>query len=65
MTTSAVVEHFDVLEQMGNSFLSRAVALPMYALVLQAVGEALSGALSQQLPLRLIEQRMRYWASLA
>jgi hypothetical protein len=43
MTTPAVIEHFNVLEQIGNGFLSRAVALPMYALVLQTIEEALSG----------------------
>jgi hypothetical protein len=30
MTTHAVVEHFDILEQIGNRLLSRPIALPMY-----------------------------------
>ena len=41
MTTTAVIEHFDVLEQIGDGRLARAVALPMHALILQAVEKAL------------------------
>jgi len=43
MTTHAVVEHFDILKQIGNRLLSRPIALPMYALILQPVEEALGG----------------------
>jgi len=57
-TTLAVVEHFGVLEQIANGFLSRAVALSVYALILQAVEETLSGGVVPAVALRLIEQRM-------
>src|SRR4029077_7754770 len=43
MTTTAVVEHFDVFEHISYRFLACAVALPMHSLVLQTVEEALGG----------------------
>lgn len=58
MTTTAVVKHFDVFEQIDLRVLMRPVARGMNPFVLQAVKEASVGALSQQFPLRLIEQRM-------
>jgi len=41
MATFAVVEHFDVLEQIGAGLLSCAVAYPVHALALEHTEEAL------------------------
>ena len=40
MTTTAVIKHFNVLEQVRNSFAVRAIPRAVYPLVLQAVEEA-------------------------
>ena len=58
VAATPVVKDFDVIEQTGDRFFAGGIARPMHAFVLEAVEEALSGALSQQLALRLIEQRM-------
>lgn len=58
MTTTAVVKHFDVFEQIGLRVLMRSVARGVNPFVLQAVEEAFRRSVSQQFPLRLIEQRM-------
>src|ERR1044072_3623044 len=43
MTTTAVVKHFDVLEQIRNGLLTRAINLVVDALIVQRVEEALRG----------------------
>lgn len=40
MTTTAVVKHFDVFEQVRDGFAVRAIPFAMHTLVLQAVEEA-------------------------
>jgi hypothetical protein len=44
VAASPVVEVFDVIEQVGDGFLFGCVARAMYPFVLQAVEEALRGA---------------------
>lgn len=58
MTTTAVVKHFDVFEQIGLRVLMRPVARGVNPFVFQAVEEAFRRRIDQQFPLRLIEQRM-------
>ena len=56
MTPNSVVKRFDVFEHVGARRIAGFIASPMHAFVLQTVEETLARrALSQQLPLRLID----------
>ena len=65
VTTTPVVEHFDVVEQIGDRVLSVRVARAVHPLVLQAVEEALRRRVVPAVALRLIEQIMAYSVSLS
>lgn len=58
VTTAPVVKDLDVVEQVGPRLVMRGVAGAVDPFVLQTVEKLSVGALSQQLPLRLIEQVM-------
>ena len=65
VTTTPVVEHLDVVEQVRHRGGTRDVTGAVHPFVLQAIGEAFRRRVSQQFPLRLIEQVMPNSASLA
>ena len=55
-----VIERHDVVEQVGLSLGACTVARAVYPLILKLLKKRSVGALSRQLPLRLIEQTMPY-----
>jgi hypothetical protein len=65
MQTLAVVEHLDVREGGGLHGVAVAKRSPKTRAFLKLLNPLSVGALSRQLPLRLIEQTMPYSAGLA
>jgi hypothetical protein len=64
MTTTAVIKHFDVFKQVRDGLRCVRYLVPCTRSFFRLLKKLSVGALSQQLPLRLIEQRMPYEFSL-
>ena len=63
MTTLPIVEHLDPFEDVLACFISREIPTMMHEFDFQRVKEAFDHCVSQQLPLRLIEQSIPCVAS--